>query len=102
MNVDTSPVRGEYKCEIYRLYIISAIRYLLTGMDPGDDSVKNALQAKVEGESAFTWKSTETLKYYRYKAGGQNYLKSKGLVLDARGRGYEKVWSGFRRPRGTR
>ncbi|KAI8496679.1 hypothetical protein Bbelb_253340 [Branchiostoma belcheri] len=33
MNMDASPVRGKYKCEIYRLYVQSVIRYLLTVHD---------------------------------------------------------------------
>ncbi|XP_035669036.1 uncharacterized protein LOC118411108 [Branchiostoma floridae] len=124
MNVDASPVRGEYKCEMYRVYIQGAIRYLLTvhdvsrtqlheishsvtqylkkwanmkkSSDPGiiyhsqglglssvqqlymqqhanvmatvltsgDDSVRNALDAKVERESAFTRKSTGTMECF--------------------------------------
>ncbi|KAI8522127.1 hypothetical protein Bbelb_018810 [Branchiostoma belcheri] len=81
MNVDASPVRGEYKCETYRLYVRSVIRYILTvhdvirthqqelshsvtqylkkwtnlkkSSDSGDDSVQDALQAKVEGNRPF-------------------------------------------------
>ncbi|XP_078700698.1 uncharacterized protein LOC144927246 [Branchiostoma floridae x Branchiostoma belcheri] len=33
MNIDASPIRGEYKCEIYRIYVQDAIRYLLTVHD---------------------------------------------------------------------
>ncbi|KAI8517804.1 hypothetical protein Bbelb_038210 [Branchiostoma belcheri] len=79
MNVDASPVHGEYKCEIYRLYVQSVIRYLLTVHDVTrtrlqelnhsvthipqemDQREENAIQAKVERESALTRKSTGTL-----------------------------------------
>eukprot|EP00058_Branchiostoma_floridae_P000941 XP_002586429.1 hypothetical protein BRAFLDRAFT_131819 [Branchiostoma floridae] len=33
MNIDASPIRGEYKCEIYRTYVQGAIRFLLSVHD---------------------------------------------------------------------
>ncbi|KAI8498171.1 hypothetical protein Bbelb_241150 [Branchiostoma belcheri] len=76
MNIDESPIRGEYKCEIYRVYVQGAIKYLLSV----HDTTRSHLQ-----------KLSSSVTQYLKKWAGMKRSANSGILYHSQGLGLISV-----------